>query len=253
VKDQRQLKTIKESHVPCDVAPSNVVGTKSPNSDSEIVVGPIVPELGKESVFDPNKTNVTQLNMGFATLFLHATITKVADATTGKEQLWVMFSDICTNAHDIKFDRIMKEDVDKLVITREHMSLIFYEEAPTIGVVLTDMIDGTNAVPNFLAGPITSERIAHMKQVREQVFAVLNTQPEVTKEDWCTDRDYDKMLLKLKIVMDKKPSEGTPLKQELMYWNQFVLVTFGSLNEHRLQELLLLVLLHVHNELSTIA
>jgi hypothetical protein len=220
VNDQRQLKTIEESHdVPSDVPPANVGGSKSPNSDSEIVEGPIVPELGKDSVFDPNKTNVTQLNMGFATLFLHVTITKISDRTTGKERRWVMFSDICTNARDIKFDRIMKEDVDKLVIAREHMSLIFYEEAPTISVVLTDMIDGTKVVPNFLAGSITSERIAHMKQVREQVFAVLNTQPKVTEEAWCTDSVYDKMLLELKIVMDKKPSEVTPLKQELMYWN----------------------------------
>jgi hypothetical protein len=101
--------------------------------------------------------------MGFATLFLHATITKFADATKGKERLWVMFSDIHTNARDIKFDRIMKEDVDTLVITREHMSLIFYEEAPLIGVVLTDMIDGTKVVPKFLAGHITSELIAHTK------------------------------------------------------------------------------------------
>jgi hypothetical protein len=84
VKDPRQLKTIEESHVPSAVAPANVGGPKSPNSDSEIEVGPIVSELGKESVFDPNKTNLTQLNMGFATLFLHATITQVADATTGK-------------------------------------------------------------------------------------------------------------------------------------------------------------------------
>jgi hypothetical protein len=56
------------------------------------------------------------------------------------------------------------------------------------------------------------------------------------------------MLLKLKIVMDKKPSEGTPLKQELMYWKRFVLIAFGSFNEHRPQEFLLLLLLHVHNE-----
>jgi hypothetical protein len=109
---------------------------------------------------------MTSLNMGFATFFLHATITKVADTTTGKERSWVMFSDIRTNPRDIKFDRIMKENVDKLVITRDMISLIFYEEAPTIGVVLTDMIDGTKVVPNFLAGPITSKRIAHMKEVR---------------------------------------------------------------------------------------
>jgi hypothetical protein len=69
----------------------------------------------------------------------------------------------------------------------------------------------------------------------------------VTKEAWCRDRDFDQMLLNLKIVMDKKPSEGTPLKQELMYWNEFVSVAFGSLNENRPQELLILVL-HVRNE-----
>jgi predicted nucleotide-binding protein (sugar kinase/HSP70/actin superfamily) len=86
-----------------------------------------------------------------------------------------MFSDIRTNARDFKFDRIMKKNLDKLVITRERMSLIFYEEAPTIGVVLTYMIDGTKVVRNVLASPITSERIAHMKQVREKVFVVLNT------------------------------------------------------------------------------
>jgi hypothetical protein len=212
VNDQRQLKTIEESHVPSDVPPANVGGSKSPSSDSEMVERPIVPELGKESVFDPNKTNMTQLNIGFATLLLHEAITKIADATTGKERLWVVFSDICTSAREIKFDENKKEDVDKLVITRENMSLIFYEEAPTIVVVLADMIDGTKHVPNFLAGPITSERIAHMKQVRERVFSILNTQPKVKEEAWCTDRDYDKMLLELKIVMDKKPPKGTPLK-----------------------------------------
>jgi hypothetical protein len=48
------------------------------------------------------------LNMGFATLFLHATITNGVDTTTGKERPLVMFGDISTNASDIKFDRIMK-------------------------------------------------------------------------------------------------------------------------------------------------
>jgi hypothetical protein len=66
------------------VAPADVGGLKSPTSDSEIEAGLIVPELGKESVVDPNKICTTSLNMGFATLFLHATITKVVDTTTGK-------------------------------------------------------------------------------------------------------------------------------------------------------------------------
>jgi hypothetical protein len=121
--------------------------------------------------------------MVFATLFLHATITTIADTNTGKEWLWVMFSDIRTNARDINFDRIMNGTVDRLVITRQRMSLIFYEEATADSVVLTDMIDGTKVVPNFLAGPIILERIAHMKLVREQIFEVLNTQPGVTKEE----------------------------------------------------------------------
>jgi hypothetical protein len=190
---------------------------------------------------------MTPLNMGFATLFLHATITKVADTTTGKERLWVMFSDICTKPRDIKFDQIMKENIDKLVITRDIISLIFYEEAPTIGVFLTDMIDGTKVVPNFLAGPTTSRRIAHMKEVRDKVFLVLNSQPEVKKEAWSMDRDYDEMLLNLKIVMDKKHIEGTPLKRELTYWNEVISVAFGSINENLPQELFLLVLIYVYN------
>jgi hypothetical protein len=102
---------------------------------------------------------MTSLNIGFATLFLHATITKVVDITTGKERPWVMFSNIRTNPRDIKFDRIMKENIDKLVITRDMISLIVYEEEPTIGVVLTEMIDGTKVVPNFIAGPITSKKL----------------------------------------------------------------------------------------------
>jgi hypothetical protein len=140
---------------------------------------------------------MTSLNMGFATLFLHATITKVVDITTGKELPWVMFSDICINARDIKFDRIMKENVDKVVITRELISLIFFEGAPTIGVVLTDMIDGTKVVPNFLACPITPTLITHMKEVREKVVHILNSQPEVTKGAWSRERDYDEMLSNL--------------------------------------------------------
>jgi hypothetical protein len=63
----------------------------------------------------------------------------------------------------------MKENVDKSVITRDLISLIFFEEAPTICVVLTDMIDGMKVVPNFLAGPITPTRISHMKEVREKL------------------------------------------------------------------------------------
>jgi hypothetical protein len=61
------------------------------------------------------------------------------------------------------------------------------------GVVLTDMIDGTKVVPNFLAGPITSERIAHMKLVRDKVFEVLNTQPGVTDKAWLSNKDYDEI------------------------------------------------------------
>jgi hypothetical protein len=191
---------------------------------------------------------MTSLNIGFATLFVHATITKVVDTTTGKERPGVMFSDIRTNARDIKFDRIMKENVDKLVITRDLISLIFYEEAPMIGVVLTDMIDGMKVVPNFLADPITPKRIAHMKKVRDIVVHVLNSQPEVTKGAWSRERDYEEMLPHMKTVVDKKQIEGTLLKRELMYWNEVILVAFGSLNENRPQELLLIVLLHVYND-----
>jgi hypothetical protein len=116
------------------------------------------------------------LNMGFATLFLHATITKVVDKITGKEWPWLMFSDIRTDPRDVKIDRIMTENVDKSVITRDMISLIFYEEAPMIGVVLTDMIDGTKVVPNFLAGPITSKRIYHMKEVSNKLltYSIVN-------------------------------------------------------------------------------
>jgi hypothetical protein len=123
------------------------------------------------------------------------------------------------------------------VITRDIIALILYEEAPTIGVVLTDMIDGTKVVPNFLASPITSKLSAHMKEVRGGVVHVLNSQPEVTKEAWSKDRDYDEMLSNLKIVMDKKQAEGTPLKRELMHWNEVIMVAFGSLDENRSQEL----------------
>jgi hypothetical protein len=76
-----------------------------------------------------------------------------------------MFSDIRTNPRDVKIDLIMTKEIDKSVITRDMISLIWYEEAPTIGVVLTDMIDGTKVVPNFPAGPITSKRISHMEEV----------------------------------------------------------------------------------------
>jgi hypothetical protein len=61
-----------------------VGGLTFPKYDNDIEAGPVVPELGKESIVDPNKTCVTSLNMGFATLFIHATITKVVDTTTGK-------------------------------------------------------------------------------------------------------------------------------------------------------------------------
>jgi hypothetical protein len=72
------------------------------------------------------------------------------------------------------------------------------------GVVLADMIDGTKVVPNFLAGPITSERIAHMKLVRGKVFEFLNTQPGVIEEVWLSKRDYDQRLSNVKVVIDSK-------------------------------------------------
>jgi hypothetical protein len=111
VNDQRQLNTIVESRVSSAVASADVGGIKSPTFDTEIEAGLIVPELGKAYVVYPNKTCMTSLNMGFATLFLHATITKVADTTTGKERPWLMFSDIHTNPRDVKIDRIMKENI----------------------------------------------------------------------------------------------------------------------------------------------
>jgi hypothetical protein len=134
------------------------------------------------------------LNMGFATLLLHAMITKVLDKNTGKERPWLMFIDIHMNPRDVKIDRIMTENVNKAFITRDMISLIFYEVAPTIGVVLTDMTDGTKVVPNFLAVPITAKRISHLKEVREKVIEVLNSQPDVTKVAWSEDRDYSAMI-----------------------------------------------------------
>jgi hypothetical protein len=107
------------------------------------------------------------------------------------------------------------------------ISLIFYEEAPTIGVVLAYMIDGIKVVPNFLVGPITSKLISHMKEVREQVVHIFNSQPEVTKEAWLMDRDCEEMLSNLKTVMDKKQAEGTPFKSESMLWNEVIMVAFG--------------------------
>jgi hypothetical protein len=104
VMDQRQLKTIQESHETNAVPPANVGGLESSMTDCEKEGGPVISESGKESVVDPNITSVTQLNMGFATSFLHATITPIAYTNTGKERLWVMFSDIRTNAHDINLD-----------------------------------------------------------------------------------------------------------------------------------------------------
>jgi hypothetical protein len=102
------------------------------------------------------------------------------DKNTGKERPWLKFSDICTNPCDGKIDLIMTENFDKAVITRETISLICYEVAPTIGVVLTYMIFGTKVLPNFLAGHITTKRISHMKEVREKVIYILNSQPHVT-------------------------------------------------------------------------
>jgi hypothetical protein len=94
----------------------------------------------------------------------------------------------------VKIDRIMTENVDKAVITRDMISLIFYEVAPMIGVVLTDMIDGTKVIPHFLAGPITTKIISHMKEVSEKIIDVLNIQPDLTKVAWSKDRDYGAML-----------------------------------------------------------
>jgi hypothetical protein len=76
VKDQRQLKTIDESHASSAVASADVGGLKFPTYGSEIEAGPIVPELGKESVVDPNKACMMSLNMEFTTLFFHAMIKK---------------------------------------------------------------------------------------------------------------------------------------------------------------------------------
>jgi hypothetical protein len=52
-----------------------------------------------------------------------------------------------------------------------------------------------------------------MKQVREKVFEVLNTQPGVTEEAWFSDRDYDQMMSNVKDVMDTKEPEGTPMRR----------------------------------------
>jgi hypothetical protein len=105
VNDQRQLKTILESHVSSAFASAGVGGLTSPTSNSEIEAGTSIQEVGKESVVDPNKTCRMSLNMGFATLFFHATIKKVLDKNTGKERPWLMFSDIRTNPHDACQDR----------------------------------------------------------------------------------------------------------------------------------------------------
>jgi hypothetical protein len=67
----------------------------------------------------------------------------------------------------------------------------------------------------------------------------------VKKEAWSMDRDYDEMLSNLKIILDKKQAEVTPLKRELMLWNAVILVAFGSHNENRPQKLLIIVLLYV--------
>jgi hypothetical protein len=121
VVDQQQLKTIQESHEPNDVPPANVGELESSMPDCEKEGRPVISESGKESVVDPNNSSVTQLNMGFATLLLHATITTIVDTNTGKERLWVMFSDIRTNARGINFDRIVNGTVDSKVITRTPM------------------------------------------------------------------------------------------------------------------------------------
>jgi hypothetical protein len=70
----------------------------------------------------------------------------------------------------------------------------------------------------------------------------------MTEEAWSKDMYYDAMLTNLKMVLDKKPSEGTPFKRELMLRNELIMVAFGSLNENRPQELLL-VLLHQYPKL----
>jgi hypothetical protein len=57
------------------------------------------------------------------------------------------------------------------------------------------------------------------------------------------------MLTNLKKILDNKPSEGTLLKRVLMIWSELILVAFGSLNENRPQEFLLLVLPHMYNDI----
>jgi hypothetical protein len=121
VVDQQQLKTIQESHETNAVPPAKVGGLESSMHNYEKEGGQVISESGKESVVDPNITSVIQLNTGFATLFLHATITTISDTNTGKERLWVMFSDIRTNARDINFDQIMNGTVDRKVINRQPM------------------------------------------------------------------------------------------------------------------------------------
>jgi hypothetical protein len=84
VVDQQQLKTIQEYHEPNAVPPANVGELESSMPDCEKEGGPVISESGKESVVDPNNSSATQLNMGFAALFLHAMITTIADTNTGK-------------------------------------------------------------------------------------------------------------------------------------------------------------------------
>jgi hypothetical protein len=82
--DQQHLKTIQESHEPNAVPPANVGELETSMADCEKERGPVISESGKDSVVDPDNSSVTQLNMGFATLFLHATITTIANTNKGK-------------------------------------------------------------------------------------------------------------------------------------------------------------------------
>jgi hypothetical protein len=84
VNNQRQLKTIVESHVSSAFASADVGGLTSHTFNNEIEAGPSLPEVGTQSAVDPNETCTMALNMGFATLFLHATITKFLKKNTGK-------------------------------------------------------------------------------------------------------------------------------------------------------------------------
>jgi hypothetical protein len=69
--------------------------------------------------------------------------------------------------------------------------------------------------------------------VREQVVHVLKNVPSVLAPVWPEENDYDKMVTKLVKLHSKKTIAETPLKQELILWNEVCLMEFGSLNERR--------------------